>query len=104
MNKEHHVPFEGSEIWFLTGSQGLYGEETLQQVAEQSQRVGATLDGADAVPVRVVWKQVLPDPGTIARMMAAENEGRSGCGVITWRHPSAPAKMWITGLDALRKP
>ncbi len=45
MTKEQHVAFEGSEIWFLTGSQGLYGEETLQQVAEQSQRVAATLDG-----------------------------------------------------------
>ena len=48
-------PFEAHEVWFLTGSQGLYGEETLQQVAEQSQRVAAALDEAAEVPVRVVW-------------------------------------------------
>ena len=59
MKKEHHVAFEGSEIWFLTGSQGLYGEETLQQVAEQSQRVAATLDGAADRPG--VLEDGLPD-------------------------------------------
>src|SRR3712207_8448047 len=54
-------PFAGTEVWFLTGSQGLYGEETLQQVAEQSRRVAAALDEAGEVPVRVVWKPVLTD-------------------------------------------
>src|SRR3954466_4333707 len=104
MTKEQHVPFEGQEIWFLTGSQGLYGEETLQQVAEQSQRVAATLDGADAVPVRVVWKPVLTDAGAIRRAMGEANEDLNCLGVITWMHTFSPAKMWITGLDALRKP
>ncbi len=68
------VPFEGSEIWFLTGSQGLYGEETLQQVAEQSQRVAAALDDSADVPVRVVWKPVLKDAGAIRRLMGEANE------------------------------
>ncbi|MCZ2813264.1 L-arabinose isomerase [Modestobacter sp. VKM Ac-2979] len=102
--KEQQVAFEGSEIWFLTGSQGLYGEETLQQVAEQSQRVAATLDGADAVPVRVVWKPVLTDAGAIRKMMGEANEDPNCLGVITWMHTFSPAKMWISGLDALRKP
>src|SRR3954468_13416744 len=97
-------PYAGAEVWFLTGSQGLYGEETLQQVAEQSQRVAAALDGSDAVPVRVVWKPVLTDAGAIRRAMGEANEAPACLGVITWMHTSSPAKMWISGIDALRKP
>src|SRR5215211_2993780 len=97
-------PFAGAEVWFLTGSQGLYGEETLQQVADQSQRVAAELDAADAVPVRVVWKPVLTDAGAIRRAMGEANEDPNCLGVITWMHTFSPAKMWISGLDALRKP
>ncbi len=98
------VSFEGSEIWFLTGSQGLYGEDTLQQVAEQSQRVAAALDDSADVPVRVVWKPVLKDAGAIRRLMGEANEEPACLGVITWMHTFSPAKMWISGLDALRKP
>ena len=29
------------EVWFLTGSQGLYGPETLDQVAAQSSEIAA---------------------------------------------------------------
>jgi L-arabinose isomerase len=97
-------PFAGSEVWFLTGSQNLYGEETLQQVASQSQRVAAALDEAGEVPVRVVWKPVLKDAGAIRRAMGEANEDPACLGVITWMHTFSPAKMWISGLDALRKP
>ncbi|WP_448625997.1 L-arabinose isomerase [Geodermatophilus sp. URMC 64] len=97
-------PFAGAEVWFLTGSQDLYGEETLQQVAEQSQRVAAGLDAADAVPVRVVWKPVLKDAGAIRRAMGEANEDPNCLGVITWMHTFSPSKMWISGIDALRKP
>ncbi|RBY90604.1 L-arabinose isomerase [Blastococcus sp. TF02A-26] len=97
-------PFEGTEIWFLTGSQGLYGEETLQQVADQSRWVADALDRAGEVPVRVVWKPVLTDPGAIRRVMGQANEDPACLGVITWMHTFSPAKMWIVGLDALRKP
>jgi L-arabinose isomerase len=97
-------PFDGAEVWFLTGSQGLYGEETLQQVAEQSQRVAAALDAADAVPARVVWKPVLKDGDAIRRAMGEANEDPNCLGVVTWMHTFSPAKMWISGIDALRKP
>ncbi|HEX2072189.1 MAG TPA: L-arabinose isomerase [Geodermatophilus sp.] len=97
-------PFDGRELWFLTGSQGMYGEETLQQVADQSRRVAAALDGAAEVPVRVVWKPVLTDAGAIRRAMGEANEDPNCLGVITWMHTFSPAKMWISGLDALRKP
>jgi L-arabinose isomerase len=108
LNKESFVaaadPFAGRELWFLTGSQGLYGEETLQQVASQSQQVAAALDDAAEVPIRVVWKPVLTDAGAIRRAMGEANEDPACVGVITWMHTFSPAKMWITGIDALRKP
>jgi L-arabinose isomerase len=98
------APFDAREVWFLTGSQGLYGEETLQQVAAQSQRVASALDDAAEVPVRIVWKPVLTDAGAIRRIIGEANEDPGCLGVITWMHTFSPAKMWIAGLDALRKP
>jgi L-arabinose isomerase len=97
-------PFEQKQLWFLTGSQDLYGDETLRQVAEQSQQVAATLDAAGAVPVRVVWKPVLKDRDAIWRTAMAANADDGCLGVIVWMHTFSPAKMWIVGLDALRKP
>ncbi len=96
--------FAGKQIWFLTGSQGLYGPETLDQVAAQSQAVAATLDASDEVPVPVVWKPVLTDSDAIKATMLAANADPDCVGVITWMHTFSPAKMWIQGLDALRQP
>jgi L-arabinose isomerase len=89
------------EIWFVTGSQTLYGDETLRQVAEQSQAVVA---GLDALPVRVVWKPVLKDADSIRRLALDVNARDEVIGVIAWMHTFSPAKMWIGGLDALQKP
>ncbi|MEV0237370.1 L-arabinose isomerase [Nonomuraea sp. NPDC050786] len=86
------------KIWFLTGSQGLYGEDTLRQVAEQSQRI------AEQLPVAVEWKPVLTDAAAIRRVMLEANADDECAGVIAWMHTFSPAKMWIAGLDALRKP
>jgi L-arabinose isomerase len=97
-------PYADREVWFLTGSQDLYGEDTLRQVAEQSQEIAARLDGADAVPVRVVWKPVLKDRDAIHRMALEANADPACIGVIAWMHTFSPAKMWIVGLDALRTP
>lgn len=92
---------DGYEVWFVTGSQSLYGEETLRQVAEQSQAVAAGLAG---LPVRVVWKPVLIDTEGIRRFALEANADDRVIGVIAWMHTFSPAKMWITGLDGLRKP
>jgi len=89
------------EIWFVTGSQTLYGEETLRQVAEQSQAVAAGLDG---LPVKIVWKPVLKDSDAIRRLALDVNARDEVIGVVAWMHTFSPAKMWIAGLDALRKP
>jgi L-arabinose isomerase len=95
------------EVWFLTGSQHLYGEETLRQVAEQSQRIAKQLDhsaGLARLPVRVVWKSVLTDAAAIHEQVLEANADRNCIGVITWMHTFSPAKMWIAGMDSLRKP
>ncbi|MER5631484.1 L-arabinose isomerase [Streptomyces nitrosporeus] len=92
------------EIWFLTGSQGLYGEETLRQVAEQSGRIAAVLAGAPGIAARVVQKPVLTDASAIRRVCLEANSDDRCVGLVTWMHTFSPAKMWIAGLDALRKP
>ncbi len=93
-----------AEVWFLTGSQGLYGPETLDQVATQSQGIVDRLAAITGLPVRVVWKPVLLDASTIHRQMLDANSAPECVGVIAWMHTFSPAKMWIAGLDALRKP
>lgn len=93
--------FDDYTVWFVTGSQGLYGEETLRQVAEQSQQVVAGLGG---LPVRVEWRPVLTDADAIRRMALDANADDSVIGIIAWMHTFSPAKMWIGGLDALQKP
>jgi L-arabinose isomerase len=97
-------PYADREVWFLTGSQDLYGEETLAQVAAQSQEVARALDASSDVPVKVVWKPVLKDSAAIRRAMLDANGDDKVLGVVTWMHTFSPAKMWIAGLDALRKP
>jgi len=92
------------EVWFLTGSQALYGDDALQQVAEQSQRIGRTLDDADQIPVRIVWKPVLTTAEAIQAACLDATSSPACIGVIAWMHTFSPAKMWIAGLDALGKP
>ena len=92
------------EVWFLTGSQNLYGEETLRQVAEQSQEIARTLGAAHDVPVTIVWKSVLTTSESIRRAALEANAADNVIGLIAWMHTFSPAKMWIAGLDALTKP
>lgn len=97
-------PYEGATIWFLTGSQDLYGPEVLDQVAEQSQQVAGLLDASDEIPVPIVWKPVLKERDSIRRAFLEANADDSCVGVIAWMHTFSPAKMWILGLDELSKP
>ena len=96
--------YDGFELWFLTGSQGLYGEEILRKVAAQSQQVVAALNAASDVPVRIVWRPVLTDTESIRRAMLDASSDDSVIGVIAWMHTFSPAKMWIAGLKVLSKP
>jgi len=95
---------EGREIWFLTGSQSLYGEDTLRQVADQSRQIADTLHRATGIPVRILWKPVLTEAAAIRRVCLEANADDACVGLIAWMHTFSPAKMWIAGLDALRKP
>jgi L-arabinose isomerase len=96
--------YDSYEVWFLTGSIGLYGEDTLRQVADQSREICATLDDSAAVPVKLVWKDVLTSSESIRRAMLDANGDDRVIGVVAWMHTFSPAKMWISGLDALDKP
>src|SRR5699024_12639502 len=86
------------------GSQGLYGPETLDQVAEQSQQLAGTLDAAEDIPVRIVWKPVLTDSESIERTLVEAGANDRVLGVIAWMHTFSPAQKRIRGLEALRKP
>ena len=92
------------QVWFLTGSQHLYGPETLAQVAAQSRQIANALAQARDIPVTVVWKPVLTDTDGIRRAALDANARDDVIGVIAWMHTFSPAKMWITGLQALAKP
>ncbi len=95
---------DGFEIWFATGSQDLYGPETLAQVAEQSKEVVALLNQAGDVPVKIVWKPVLKSSDAIRRFFLEANSTDNVLGVVAWMHTFSPSKMWIAGLDANAKP
>ena len=91
-------------LWFVTGSQHLYGEETLSQVAVHSQQIVAGLSSGEAIPLTVVFQPVLTGPDAIRDLCRAANSDPHCAGLITWMHTFSPAKMWIGGLSELTKP
>ncbi|TGE24987.1 L-arabinose isomerase [Hymenobacter aquaticus] len=90
------------EAWFITGSQHLYGPETLAQVAEHSVRIAAALN--HELPIRIVYKEVLTGPEAITQLVQQANTTPNCVGLIAWMHTFSPAKMWINGLKILQKP
>ena len=92
------------ELWFVTGSQHLYGEETLRQVASHSETIASALNAADQIPVQVVFKPVVTTPDEIFKLCQDANNAKSCIGIIAWMHTFSPAKMWIGGLKILQKP
>ncbi len=92
------------EVWFVTGSQHLYGPETLEQVASNSQEITQALDASSHIPTKVVFKPVLTTPDAIYRICQEANTAENCVGLITWMHTFSPAKMWIRGLNLLKKP
>ena len=92
------------EVWFITGSQHLYGADTLQKVADNSQKIAAALDADKSIPVHVVFKQVMTTPEQIRELCREANSTQSCVGLIFWMHTFSPAKMWVAGLGILNKP
>lgn len=92
------------EVWFVTGSQDLYGEETLKKVAEHSKVIAASLNDSPQIPVRVVFKPTVKSPEEIFAVCQDANAAKDCIGIIAWMHTFSPAKMWIGGLKILQKP
>lgn len=98
------VDLKKYEVWFVTGSQHLYGEETLRQVDEHAKIIAESFDAATQIPVRVVFKPVVKTPEEILAVCKAANATPNCVGIIVWMHTFSPAKMWIGGLNALQVP
>ena len=92
------------EFWFITGSQHLYGPETLKQVAEHSEIIAKSLNEASEVPCTVVFKPIVTTPDEITKVIKEANYDENCAGIITWMHTFSPSKMWINGLSILEKP
>ncbi|MGA2028540.1 MAG: L-arabinose isomerase [Verrucomicrobiota bacterium] len=92
------------EVWFMTGSQHLYGPETLKKVAAHSQEISYSLNAANAIPVKVIFKPVLKTPEEVFALCQQANQTRQCIGLVTWCHTFSPSKMWINGLKILQKP
>lgn len=92
------------EVWFVTGSQHLYGPETLKKVAAHSQEIASALDGSSPIPVRVAFKRVVKTSADALTLCQEANSSPSCIGLVTWCHTFSPSKMWIQGLKLLRKP
>jgi L-arabinose isomerase len=92
------------EVWFVTGSQHLYGDAVLQQVADNARQIAESFDSADSMPVKVVTLPVQTTPDAIRQVCAAANAAADCVGIVLWMHTFSPAKMWIGGLNMLHKP
>lgn len=92
------------EVWFVTGSQHLYGEETLKQVATHAQEIARHLDQDGVIPVSVVYKPIVKTPEEIVQICREANQASDCIGIIAWMHTFSPAKMWIRGLSLLSRP
>ena len=97
------IDLKGYEVWFVTGSQHLYGPKTLETVAEHSREIATALGASKHMPVNVVFKPVLTTPDAIRQLCLDANSTPSCIGLIAWMHTFSPAKMWIAGLTLLKK-
>src|SRR4030067_3346864 len=98
------IDFKGMEVWFVAGSQHLYGEATLKKVAQHSREMALQMTQSGQLPGKVVLKPVVTTPDAIPELCQEANNTQNCIGLITWMHTFSPAKMWIAGLRALQKP
>lgn len=98
------IDISQNEIWFVTGSQHLYGDETLLQVAENSKEMVVGFNDSSHLPIKIVWKPTVKTPDEITSVCHEANVEKKCIGMITWMHTFSPAKMWIKGLTILNKP
>ena len=96
--------FKKMEVWFATGSQHLYGEETLNMVGKHSRIIAKSLNDAKKIPVNIRYKPTVKTPEEIYALCMEANTNENCIGIIAWMHTFSPAKMWIGGLKILQKP
>ena len=96
--------FENLEVWFVTGAQLLYGGETVKIVDGHSKDMVDGLNNSGIIPIKVVYKGTANSSAEVEAVMKAANNDEKCVGIITWMHTFSPAKMWIKGLQELRKP
>lgn len=92
------------EVWFITGSQYLYGDEVLKQVDEHSKQIAGFINNAKSIPVKIRFKSVVKSAEEINGLCKEANNANNCIGIIAWMHTFSPAKMWISGLKKLEKP
>ncbi len=92
------------EIWFIVGSQYLYGPKVLDTVAARGAEMAAYIDAQKQIPCRFVYKGTIKTADEIERLAQEANYSDVCCGVVTWMHTFSPSKMWISGLNLLQKP
>ena len=98
------IDISQKEIWFVTGSQHLYAEETLKQVSENSQEIVKGFNASTQIPVKIVFKPTVTTPDQITDVCQEATAEKNCIGIITWMHTFSPGKMWIRGLNILNKP
>jgi L-arabinose isomerase len=96
--------FAALEVWFVVGSQHLYGPEALEQVAADGAMIADGLDQSPTLPVKIVYKPTVTTPEEVYNICQAANSTPNCIGLVFWMHTFSPAKMWIAGLQALQKP
>src|SRR5689334_15687244 len=98
------IDFTTTELWFATGSQHLYGDQTLKTVAVHANEIAGELGRSKSIPLTIVPKPVLTTPDAITRLCTEANASNECVGIIAWMHTFSPAKMWLSGLRLLVKP
>lgn len=98
------IELKKKEVWFVTGSQDLYGDETLQKVAQHSQIIAVSLHNSELIPISIIYKPTVKSAEEIYAVCMEANASKHCIGIITWMHTFSPAKMWIGGLKVLSKP
>lgn len=98
------MDFKDLEVWFITGAQLLYGGDAVVKVDAHSNEIVKGLNNSKVLPVKVVYKGTVNSTAEITEAFSKANEDKKCIGIITWMHTFSPAKMWIHGLQNLRKP
>ena len=93
-----------SNVWFITGSQHLYGPEVLDTVAERAEEMAQKMNESGLLPCKVVYKVTAKTPEEITQVVKEANYNDACAGIITWMHTFSPSKMWLGGLKELQKP